>query len=1058
MASAAELYVDSMNMKVNELLKEVRIDYSSANTTIVNDFVTEIKQIIHTIPQDFQVTADVAPGFVADIRADKVDFKFKRPKMIEIGGSYAIQCVVKPDVNVDLFIRLPKECFHEKDFLNYRYHAKRFLYLCIIKKYLKRSSMIQDITWSTFQNETRKPVLVVHPVLRLSNKTKFVIRIIPTAASLFSPAKLKMGKNNVRALSQDGVSQPTPKYNSSILEDMFLEDNAEIVKKAFLGWKEIGEALMLLKVWARQRCSIYTHDCMNGFLISVLLTYLAAKSGKNQINNSMNTMQIFRMTLDFIANSKIWDSGLVFPGQVKNHILDKDRRTYFQMFPVVFCDPSTHNNFACRMSKNGFLELREEAALALSCISTYKDGVFDEIFMKKVDFPAKYDYCTRLNLKGNSEVTGSGFCLDDECWRSYEQKVLSLMDQAFTGRAKFVRVLWRNASSSCSLEDGLSMLDGEELLIGISISSVEEAFKQAVVGPSPEEKVKALEFRKFWGDKATLRWFRDSKIAEVAVWEHEDWERHLIVKEIIEHVLSLHLTLPKENIKCFVDQLDFSLLHGSKDPITYSRSLLKAFDDLSKHLRLLSDLPLKISSVQPLDSAFRLTSVYPPEPHPLAYENDKDVKLHNHISTCIQPLEVMIQLEGSGNWPMDEISLEKTKTAFLLQIGESLQNSCGLMCSATENDVDVILSGYAFRLKILHERGLSLVAKKTGSGHVKRVLSADKELFIRGQHSSMINGLRGRYPIYGPVVRLAKRWVSAHLFSTILTEEAIELLVAHLFLKPSPFSAPCSRITGFLRFLRLLSEYDWMFSALIVDINGDLTHTDEKEINENFTSTRKEFEADKRNVNPAMFVATPYDKASEAWTRFSPTYMDLKRLAAYATSSASLLSKLILQIQFDSHKWECLFRTPLNNYDAVVLLHRDRLPYPSNLLFPSDLNQGRLVACGNATKIFDPIVSVKNFKGSIEELKSRLMVDFDPLKCYIADIQNEFPDMFKLWYDVLGGDALGLTWEKTSSKKRGRDLSEDDQKNMIDTLQAVGKVGRGFVRSVHYLKAPRLTS
>ncbi|KAG9136046.1 hypothetical protein Leryth_021273 [Lithospermum erythrorhizon] len=373
------------------------------------------------------------------------------------------------------------------------------------------------------------------------------------------------------------------------------------------------------------------------------------------------------------------------------------------------------------------------------------------------------------------------------------------------------------------------------------------------------------------------------------------------------------------------------------------------------------------------------------------------------------------------------------------------------MCSATENDVDVILSGYAFRLKILHERGLSLVAKKTGSGHVKRVLSADKELFIRGQHSSMINGLRGRYPIYGPVVRVAKRWVSAHLFSTILTEEAIELLVAHLFLKPSPFSAP---------FLRLLSEYDWMFSALIVDINGDLTHTDEKEINEreffysylfmalkfeNFTSTRKEFEADKRNVNPAMFVATPYDKASEAWTRFSPTYMDLKRLAAYATSSASLLSKLILQNQFDSHKWECLFRTPLNNYDAVVLLHRDRLPYPSNLLFPSDLNQGRrLVACGNASKIFDPIVSVKNFKGSIEELKSRLM--------------NEFPDMFKLWYDVLGGDALGLTWEKTSSKKRGRDLSEDDQKNMIDTLQAVGKVGRGFVRSVHYLKAPRLTS
>lgn len=32
------------------------------------------------------------------------------------------------------------------------------------------------------------------------------------------------------------------------------------------------------------------------------------------------------------------------------------------------------------------------------------------------------------------------------------------------------------------------------------------------------------------------------------------------------------------------------------------------------------------------------------------------------------------------------------------------------------------------------------------------------------------------------------------------------------------------------RFLRLLSEYDWTFSALVVDINNDLGPNDEKEI------------------------------------------------------------------------------------------------------------------------------------------------------------------------------------------------------------------------------------
>ena len=40
-----------------------------------------------------------------------------------------------------------------------------------------------------------------------------------------------------------------------------------------------------------------------------------------------------------------------------------------------------------------------------------------------------------------------------------------------------------------------------------------------------------------------------------------------------------------------------------------------------------------------------------------------------------------------------------------------------------------------------------------GSDQFKWVSSIDKELFVRSQHFSMINGLLGRYPLYGPVVR-----------------------------------------------------------------------------------------------------------------------------------------------------------------------------------------------------------------------------------------------------------------------------------------------------------------
>lgn len=55
-----------------------------------------------------------------------------------------------------------------------------------------------------------------------------------------------------------------------------------------------------------------------------------------------------------------------------------------------------------------------------------------------------------------------------------------------------------------------------------------------------------------------------SCLSLILVWEHEAWEKHLIIKEICEHVLVRHLSLPKQNIVTTVDQLDFVLRHGNR--------------------------------------------------------------------------------------------------------------------------------------------------------------------------------------------------------------------------------------------------------------------------------------------------------------------------------------------------------------------------------------------------------------------------------------------------------------------------------------------------------------
>ncbi|KAK9164157.1 hypothetical protein Syun_005059 [Stephania yunnanensis] len=1094
----------SMELKANELLKDVRLDCGSvAVTELIDGTLSAIRESIDKIPQDLKVGADEAPGFVRDIGADKVDFVFMKPKSIEVAGSYAMQSLAMPNASVDVFLRLPKECFHEKDYLNHRYHGKRCIYLCVIKKYLGFSSVIKKIEWSTFQNEARKPVLLVYPVQELEEIPEFSIRIIPVATSLFDVSKLKLSRSNLRAFSQGDNAQATPNYNHSILEDMFMEGNDYFVRKTLHGRKEFGDALILMKVWARLRASVYSHDCFNGFLISVIMVYLASEKGGNRINSLMNALQIFRVTLEFIAAPKLWDKGLSL--QPQGFLLQ----------------PHGH----CSMTK----ELHEEAAATLNCLSRCEDGGFEGAFTTKVDFAAKYDYCMRVNLNGNSEIYASGFCSDREFWRTYEEKVHTLIEQGLNDRAKLIRVIWRNNSTKLNVEEGLSKFSVDPLLVGVLCSSFEKSVRMVDIGPISENKEEASKFRRFWGEKSELRRFKDGTIAESTVWECEQWERHLIVKRILEYILLRHLSLSKENLVVVAGQLDFGLLSGVRgiihQRIPVSRlnlnfwNFARGIEALSKCLRKLDDIPLKISNMSvrkeassvcqmksgyleiswsPARSlhylfrsfcgvAFRLTSVFPPQPHPLATAKGTGLKSQKLLSTCIQPLEVMIQLERSGKWPKEDMLIRKTISVFLLKIAESLKN-WGIACTATEDEVDVLMSGYAFRLRLFYDRGLKISQTQY---QLRQALSMDQEVFIRGQHSGMINGLQGIYPTFGPVVRLAKRWIASHLFSSFLAEEAIELLVAYLFLRPSPFPVPYSRITGYLRFLRLLSNYDWNFSPLIVDINNVLTVEDEKKINENFMLTRKVYKEKMQNVEPAMFLATAYDKASMAWTRVSPNasvsaalimlnampaYVKnlnpnnmlmlfvkkvLRRMMAYARSSADYLTKLIMQGQTDSHIWESLFRTPLNNYDAVLLLHGDRLPFPEHQLFSNDIAQGKLVARGKASKIFDPYIRLQ---GSLANMKDKLLVNFDPLRCYIEDLKKEFPNTFTLWYDAFGGDAIGLTWDQSKSKsfivypfpqKRQREEPGEDMVDPMEVLRDVARCGKGLVRSVHLLKAPR---
>lgn len=54
---------------------------------------------------------------------------------------------------------------------------------------------------------------------------------------------------------------------------------------------------------------------------------------------------------------------------------------------------------------------------------------------------------------------------------------------------------------------------------------------------------------------------------------------------------------------------------------------------------------------------------------------------------------------------------------------------------------------------------------------------------------------------------------------------------------------------------------------------------------------------------------------------------------------------------------------------------------------------------GNASKVFHPFLLPGDLKQSSEELRSRLMINFDPLRCYVRDL--EVSAITKCFYLVL---------------------------------------------------------
>ncbi|KAH3744268.1 nucleolar protein 6 [Pelomyxa schiedti] len=534
-----------------------------------------------------------------------------------------------------------------------------------------------------------------------------------------------------------------------------------------------------------------------------------------------------------------------------------------QVAPAVFVDSTGMFNLTRNVPLEVIQELQLYATRSLDLVKSPTAYTFFNLF--KVDFEPLTKFDNILIIKG-IDMPGK------------MQEILPTLKEALTDRLSLLLPITQSSTNN-------------KLVFGMIYNDA--TFDRLVdMGPRDSSNHQVEKFNAFWGSASTLRRFKDSTVCYAAVWDFP--QRHLIIPEICKYVLSKHHGIKESDIFCTISLMD------SIVPPDNHLEVADALLRLTSAIKRIPKLPLALLSLSPADPIFSQTQVQPVTQH--------------RRGNPITPIRLVFQLEPSDRWPDDIKPLRTLKTAFYLEIAQRLQP----YSIAQEGRLLIDYRHFVFSLE-MHLPKEHFVMKKQrkecfdfASEH-----NALKRLAALPIHVECINAIADKFKSYSYATRLSKHWVNSHMFSTHLQEEAVELLVASCYLQPGALGAPHSHVLGFLRFLHLLGSIDTskLPHSVVVDFQNTLSAH----------ATSRLLFADNSKVAPALAIFATYPKFGQVWTSFWTRTLEpviFKRIIQFAKVSIPIFHRLL--VQEESIVWKNLFVTPLEDYDIVISLYRNK--------------------------------------------------------------------------------------------------------------------------------------
>ncbi|KAG9192224.1 hypothetical protein G6011_10958 [Alternaria panax] len=966
----AESFKSNMfKLQLDELLEQVKLKYGKKEAPAENAMRT-LKTIIEQIPsRDPLPIAEAekalrSAGVVIPFPTPRpprdalYKLQYERPASINATGSYPLKTATRNEeaVSIDLVVTMPKSLFTDKDYLNHRYFYKRSYYLACLAAGIKSSKEHKfQLSFACLNGNQLQPILTVRPSGNghaddfSSSKCQINV-LVALPENTFAPSKLLPNSNCVRPKGSDDEPSSktlttTPFYNNTLQSDANITAYLKLLHGTASRAEAFKDACILGRVWLKQR-GFGSQLRKGGFgnfewaAIMAILLQPNAGTGAQSVSSGFSSYQLFKSTLQFLSRGDLTKKPFIF--QATNITIPKTETA-----PVVFDGPRGQN-VLFKMTPWSYARLRSEAKATVDMLSDSVFDHFDAAFILKTEL-LKYRYDATLEIPFAS--LGLDTAGDEYDQRITEtcRKINSTLTRALGDRITALSFTMPGEESWCISSQRPQEKQSRSMLVNFATDPA-NATRTVDHGPSAENKQEAASFRKFWGDKAELRRFKDGSILESVVWSVKDASAS-VMEQIVLYILSKHVgEKMAESVKFSSDAFGRLIPAGQMQGQSGTAPFLpimNAFSAMEKDIRDLEELPLRLRHLRAADPQLRYSSI--------------DVPSAGHA-----PASVVLQFEGSGRWPDDLCAIQRTKIAFLLRLAELLTKlETGYVARVgMENPsqpaqnqafLDVtVAAGFTFRIRIYHDREPTLFDRQIKDKSLDSPsresaatsLALYKREFMQAPlHSQVLQTLCTRFLALSPAIRLTKKWFASHLLAPHFSPELIELLVIRTFLQPHPWPVPSTATTGFLRTLSWISRWDWRHVPLIVDFSttfsanpAHLEDTTSKGMkSEDLDRLRTRFEAWRR-IDPAMnrvvlFAATNLDEEGTTWTdKAKPEKVVAARLTALAKAATQAVradeDRVLKHI--NNHKDadnvqealipESLFTPGLSDFDIVITM------------------------------------------------------------------------------------------------------------------------------------------